>query len=71
MVAETNPTDTTTLSDHDPGSGELEVRGLDEGAAASLRARLMALGFVPGTRVRVRRRAPLGDPTEYEVRARG
>ncbi|MFQ5503591.1 MAG: ferrous iron transport protein A [Planctomycetota bacterium] len=30
--------------------------------------RLLALGFVPGTAVRVCRRAPLGDPTEYELR---
>jgi ferrous iron transport protein A len=30
--------------------------------------RLLDLGFVPGTTVRVGRRAPLGDPTEYELR---
>lgn len=30
--------------------------------------RLMALGFTPGTLVRVVRRAPFGDPTEYELR---
>lgn len=30
--------------------------------------RLLDLGFVPGTRVRVLRRAPLGDPTLYELR---
>lgn len=30
--------------------------------------RLQALGFVPGTAIRVIRRAPLGDPTEYELR---
>ncbi|TDI20188.1 MAG: ferrous iron transport protein A, partial [Acidobacteria bacterium] len=26
------------------------------------------LGFVPGTLVEVRRRAPLGDPVEFELR---
>jgi ferrous iron transport protein A len=31
-------------------------------------ARLLDLGFVPGTRVRALRRAPLGDPTLYELR---
>jgi Fe2+ transport system protein FeoA len=31
-------------------------------------ARLLDLGFVPGTAVRPLRRAPLGDPTVYEVR---
>jgi Fe2+ transport system protein FeoA len=30
--------------------------------------RLRDLGLVPGTQVRVLRRAPLGDPTEYELR---
>ncbi len=30
--------------------------------------RLIDLGFVPQTEVRVVRRAPLGDPCEYEVR---
>ncbi len=32
------------------------------------RARLADLGFVPGTEVKVIRRAPLGDPIEIEVR---
>ncbi|MEZ5217207.1 MAG: FeoA family protein [Ilumatobacteraceae bacterium] len=31
-------------------------------------ARLASLGFLPGTEVRVVRRAPLGDPTIYELR---
>jgi len=30
--------------------------------------RLEALGFIPGTKVEVGRRAPLGDPTIYRVR---
>jgi ferrous iron transport protein A len=30
--------------------------------------RLLDLGFVPGTAVRAVRRAPLGDPTLYELR---
>lgn len=30
--------------------------------------RLRDLGLLPGTRVRVLRRAPLGDPVEYELR---
>ncbi len=33
-----------------------------------LEARLERVGFIPGTRVRVERRAPLGDPTVYELR---
>jgi ferrous iron transport protein A len=30
--------------------------------------RLLDLGFVPGTSVKVLRRAPLGDPVEIEIR---
>jgi Fe2+ transport system protein FeoA len=30
--------------------------------------RLQDLGFVPGTEVTLVRRAPLGDPSEYELR---
>lgn len=30
--------------------------------------RLQDLGFVPGTPVLIRRRAPLGDPVEIEIR---
>jgi ferrous iron transport protein A len=32
------------------------------------RRRLMDLGLVPGTAVRVHMSSPLGDPTAYEVR---
>jgi ferrous iron transport protein A len=37
-------------------------------APPALAERLEDLGFVPGTPVRVRRRAPLGDPRVYELR---
>lgn len=42
-----------------------------EGIAATdhgLEARLEHVGFLPGTVVRVERRAPWGDPTVYELR---
>ena len=49
------------------GLGEsASVVGVD--AAATLAQRLEDLGFVPGTLVTVRRRAPLGDPRVYELR---
>lgn len=48
------------------GTGELViVRAVSDDAVGR---RLEALGFIPGTRVRVGRRAPLGDPTVYRVR---
>ncbi len=30
--------------------------------------RLLEMGFVPGTRVRLVKRAPFGDPLEFQVR---
>jgi Fe2+ transport system protein FeoA len=39
-----------------------------DAAAALLAERLEDLGFVPGTQVTVRWRAPLGDPRVYELR---
>lgn len=41
------------------------VRGVADGAVGQ---RLVSIGFVPGTSVEVRRRAPLGDPVVYRVR---
>ena len=38
------------------------------GNGESLARRLGELGFVPGTEVRLVRRAPLGDPVEIELR---
>jgi ferrous iron transport protein A len=57
----------------------MTLAGLAMGAAAVVVAvdgasqpgvglRLLDLGFVPGTPVRALRRAPLGDPTLYELR---
>ena len=53
------------LSELSPGERVL-VAGVtgDPGTAQ----RLLDLGFVPDTPVAVVRRAPLGDPTEYELR---
>lgn len=35
---------------------------------AEIPGRLRDLGFVPGTLLEIRRRAPLGDPVEIEIR---
>lgn len=49
-----------------PVGGRAFVVALD--AEPALAARLTALGFLPATEVRCRRRAPLGDPRVYELR---
>lgn len=36
---------------------------------SALQQRLMALGFTPGTRLMVRKFAPLGDPIEIKFRS--
>lgn len=53
---------------HLPVGSEAVVRDVEPGASGEGR-RLQEVGFVPGTRVRVERRAPLGDPTVYEIRS--
>ncbi len=54
-----------SLSDVPPGN-RVRVVGLTDGPA--LQQRLMEMGLVPGTSVRVVRAAPLGDPLDLEVR---
>ncbi len=49
-----------------PVGGRGIVVALD--AKPALAARLTALGFLPATEVRCRRRAPFGDPRVYELR---
>jgi ferrous iron transport protein A len=59
------PAKSAVLSSLAPGECAV-VSAVD--ADPRLAERLCDLGFVPGTPVRVVRRSPLGDPTEYEIR---
>jgi ferrous iron transport protein A len=54
-----------TLADLATGHGSVvqEIRG-----PRAFRRRLLELGLLPGTPVRLLRRAPLGDPIELEAR---
>ena len=56
---------TTRLSELPAGSSA-QIDNLDRGVASMTRLREM--GLVPGTRVKVVRRAPLGEPLEICVR---
>lgn len=60
------PAPARRLWDLKPGE-RARVRGLREGAPA-YRAKLLAMGLLPGTVVEVLRMAPLGDPVELRVR---
>jgi len=53
------------LAELAPGTQAVIV---DVTARGPLHNRLHDLGFLPGTRVKVVRRAPLGEPVLYEVR---
>ncbi len=53
------------LSELEPGDVAVIVRIEDSGAVAR---RIADMGLIPGTKVRVVRKAPLGDPIEFEVR---
>jgi len=59
------PQDIIPLSRLAPGT-RAEV--VEVNPALALGRRLLDLGFVPGTPLRVLRSAPLGDPTVYEIR---
>ncbi len=54
-----------TLDTLAPGEAGV-VEGLE--GTGPVDQRLRDLGLVPGTKVTALRRAPLGDPTEYELR---
>jgi ferrous iron transport protein A len=53
------------LSDLAPGQ-QARVQGVDVSTPAG--RRLLDLGFLPDTPLRVLRTAPLGDPVVYEIR---
>jgi ferrous iron transport protein A len=59
------PNGAVSLASLRPGACGL-VESVD--TSSPVGRRLADLGFLPRTRVRVLRRAPLGDPIEYELR---
>jgi ferrous iron transport protein A len=59
------PSHERSLDQLQPGEEGVVTRLLGEPPIAR---RLMELGLVPGTRVEVLRRAPLGDPIELRLR---
>ncbi|MCA9708638.1 MAG: ferrous iron transport protein A [Myxococcales bacterium] len=57
--------DETTLDQLVVGEGGEVARVSGSGGVA---VRLLEMGFVPGTRVELVKRAPLGDPLELRIR---
>lgn len=60
-------TDKVTLAELKPGASA-RVHSIADAGDRALRLRLLEMGLVPGTPLRVERRAPLGDPLEITVR---
>ncbi|HNX75246.1 MAG TPA: FeoA family protein [Candidatus Rifleibacterium sp.] len=56
---------TSSLADLPEGSIGT-IRDID--ALSPTARRLLDMGFVPGTVIRAIKRAPMGDPTTYEIR---
>ena len=54
------------LSEINPGD-TVTIRLLD-GLSSDIRKKLMVMGLLPNTEVKVIRRAPMGDPLQVEVR---
>ena len=54
------------LSEINPG--ETVTIRLLEGLTSDVRKKLMVMGLLPNTEVKVIRRAPMGDPLQVEVR---
>jgi ferrous iron transport protein A len=59
--------DEVALAELRPGTEATVVR-VESGLSPAIARRLADLGFTPGTRVRVERRAPLRDPVLYRLR---
>jgi ferrous iron transport protein A len=60
-----NPNGAVSLASLPVGAGG-RIESVDTSTPAG--RRLADLGFLPGTEVRVLRRAPLGDPSVFELR---
>lgn len=60
----TTMTETRVLSSLKPGESA-SILGFTDGAADLVRFR--ELGLLPGVKIKVLRRAPLGDPVQIEV----
>ncbi len=54
-----------TLKEFKKGD-EVEIAKI--GGTGSLKTRLLNMGAVPGTKVRIERAAPLGDPIEISIK---
>ena len=58
---------TRTLNDVAPGE-EVTLKTYHEGGDLELRRHLLGMGFVKGSKIKVERVAPLGDPVKLKIK---
>ena len=58
---------TRTLNDVAPGE-EVTLKTYHEGGDLELRRHLLGMGFVKGSKIKVERVAPLGDPVKLRIK---
>lgn len=56
-----------TLNEVSPGE-EVTLKNYNEGGDLELRRHLLGMGFVKGSKIKVERVAPLGDPVKLKVK---
>ncbi len=64
-MTDTSASNTLSLADLEIGD---EARVGEYGEASDYCDRLIRMGLIPGTTIRLERRAPLGDPVEIRFR---
>ena len=59
--------ETKTLLDAQPGE-EVIIKSLNEDGDVDLRRHLLGMGFVKGSKIKMERIAPLGDPIKFKIK---
>lgn len=59
--------ETKTLLDAQPGE-EVIIKSLNEEGDVDLRRHLLGMGFVKGSKIKMERIAPLGDPIKFKIK---
>lgn len=59
--------ETKTLLDAQPGD-EVTIKSLNDEGDVDLRRHLLGMGFVKGSKIKMERIAPLGDPIKFKIK---
>ncbi len=59
--------ETKTLLDAQPGE-EVTIKSLNDEGDVDLKRHLLGMGFVKGSKIKMERIAPLGDPIKFKIK---